>query len=554
SLPNGSITGEVYVGQPLKNGPGVFETGEQFRIFIYAHSVRYGVNVRLEGKVFPNATTGQLTAVVPENPQATFRNFRLHFNGGNNGVLTSASTCGTNTTTTEFTPWSENPDHNKPTTNTTLTSVPGGGACPTSLGARKFTPTYTAATESTKAAQFSPFKVHIGRNDGEQEIKAVNVTLPKGLVGRLAGIPYCGEAELAAAAASSGKAQQAKASCSSESAIGTAVTSAGTGGKPLSLNGVVYLSGPYKGAPLSLAVVTPAVAGPFDLGTVVVRAALNVNPATAQVNAVSDPIPNVFGGVKLDIRSIDLNMNRYKFMLNPTNCAKGATAGTLSGGGANPANAANWTSYAVSAAFQATGCNKLAFKPTFHARISGPTTRAKNPQIRVVVQAKSGQANIARTALNLPHSLFLDQSHIKTNCTRVQLAAQQCPQNSIYGYAEASSPLLKQKLKGPVYLVSSKHKLPDLLADLKGQINIQLDGVISSKHGGLKTVFNETPDVPLKSFVLNMKGGKKSLLQNSENLCKKPQLAVLNMKGQNGKTVKNNKFRLNISSCGSKKK
>jgi hypothetical protein len=554
SLPNGSITGEVYVGEPLKNGPGAFESGEQFRIFIYAHSVRYGVNVRLEGKVFPNATTGQLTAVVPENPQATFRNFRLHFKGGDNGVLTSASTCGTNTTTTEFTPWSENPDNNKPTTNTSLTSVPGGGTCPTSLGARKYTPSYTAATESTTAAKFSPFKIHIGRNDGEQEIKAVNVTLPKGLVGRLAGIPYCGEAELAAAAASSGKAQQAKASCSSNSAIGTAVTSAGTGGKPLTLGGTVYLTGPYKGAPLGIAVITPAVAGPFDLGTVVVRAALNVNPATAQVNAVSDPIPNVFGGVKLDVRSIDLNMNRYKFMLNPTNCAKGATAGTLNGGGSNPANASNWTSYAISAAFQATACNKLAFKPTFHARISGPTTRAKNPQIRVVVQAKAGQANIARTALNLPHSLFLDQSHIKTNCTRVQLAAQACPQNSIYGYAEASSPLLKQKLKGPVYLVSSKHKLPDLLADLKGQINIQLDGVISSSHGGLKTVFNETPDVPLKSFVLNMKGGEKSLLQNSENLCKKSQLAVLNMKGQNGKTVKNNKFRLNISSCGSKKK
>jgi len=554
SLPKGSITGEVYVGEPLKNGPGVFESGEQFRIFIYAHSFERGVNVRLEGKVFPNATTGQLTAIVPENPQATFRNFRLHFSGGDNGVLTSASTCGTNTTTTEFTPWSENPDNNKPTTNTELTSVPGGGSCPKNLGERKYTPGYTAATESTKAAQYSPFKIHIGRNDGEGEIKAVDVTLPKGLVGRLAGIPYCGEAELAAAAASGGKAEMAKASCSSESAIGTAVTTAGTGNKPLSLNGTVYLTGPYKGAPLGLAVVTPAVAGPFDLGTVVVRAALNVNPATAQVNAVSDPIPNVFGGVKLDVRSIDLNMNRHKFMLNPTNCAKGATAGTLSGGGSNPANAANWTSYAVSAAFQATGCKELAFKPTLHARISGPTTRAKNPQIRVIVQAKQGQANIARTALNLPHSLFLDQSHIKTICTRVKLAAGECPQNSIYGHAEASSPLLKQKLKGPVYLVSSKHKLPDLLADLKGQINIQLDGVISSSHGGLKTVFNETPDVPLKTFVLNMKGGKKSLLQNSENLCKKQQRAILNMKGQNGKTVKSNKLRLNIASCGSKKK
>jgi hypothetical protein len=554
SLPPNSLFGDVYVGAPLKNGPGAFETGEQFRIFIHAFSTRYGVNVRLEGKVFPNAVTGQLTAIVPENPQATFRNFRLHFFGGNKGILTSPPTCGPNTTTTEFTPWSGNADHNTPTTNTALSSDPGGGACPTSLGARKFAPSYTVKSDSTEAGKYSPFHVHIGRTDGQQELKVVNVTLPKGLVGRLAGIPYCGAGELAAAAASSGRAQLAKPSCPGESAIGQVTTLSGTGNAPLSLPGTAYLAGPYKGAPLSMAIVTPAVSGPFDLGTVVVRVALNVNPLTAQINAVSDPIPNVFGGVKLDIRSIDVDVNRHNFMINPTNCAAGAVAGTINGGGSNPANAAAWSSYAVSAPFQATGCNKLGFKPSFNARISGGTTRAKNPKIRVVVKARKGEANIARTALNLPHSLFLDQGHIKTICTRVQLAAKECPQNSIYGHASASSPLLKQKLKGPVYLVSSKHKLPDLLADLNGQINIQLDGVISSKHGGLKTVFNNTPDVPLKTFILEMKGGKKSLLQNSTNLCKSPQLAILNMKGQNGKTVKTNKLRLNIASCGGKKK
>ncbi len=554
SLPSGSIKGNVYVGAPLKNGPGVFESGEQFRILIYGFSERYGVNVRLKGSVKPDATTGQLTAEVGENPQATFRNFRLNFFGGDKGILTTPPTCGTNTTTTEFTPWSGNPDNNKPTSNTTLATVPGGGSCPTSLAARKFTPSYSAASESTAAAKFSPFKLTVSRADGQQEIKSVNVTLPKGLVGRLAGIPYCGEPELAAAAASSGKAQQANPSCSSNSAIGSVVTKAGTGGAPLSLSGVAYLAGPYKGAPLSLAVITPAVSGPYDLGTVVIRVALNVNPLTAEINAVSDPIPNVFGGVKLDIRSIELNANRYQFMLNPTNCQAGATAGTLSGGGSNPANASSWSSYAVSAPFQATGCKSLGFKPTLHARISGPTTRAKNPRIRVILKAQKGQANIARTALNLPHSLFLDQGHIKTICTRVQLAAKECPKNSIYGNAEASSPLLKQKLHGPVYLVSSKHKLPDLLADLNGQINIQLDGVISSSHGGLKTVFNNTPDVPLKTFILNMRGGKKSLLQNSTNLCKSPQLAILNMKGQNGKVMKTNKLRLNVAGCGGGKK
>jgi hypothetical protein len=556
------LTGDIYVGTQNSSNP---ESGEMFRILVEAKNQKEGIDVRLVGNTAANASTGQLTTTfnekevgelagaLPEGlPQVPFTSVKLKF-GGPKLVLTSPSTCSTEATG-KMEPWARPGEQVPVASKLTLSSDPAGGSCPTSLGARKFTPAYTAATDSSAAATFSPFKVHIARRDGEQELKVVNVTLPKGLVGRLAGIPYCGEAEIAAAAASSGRAQQAHPSCSSNSAIGRVTTISGTGDHPLSLGGTAYLAGPYKGAPLSMAIITPAVSGPFDLGTVVVRVALNVNPMTAQVNAVSDPIPNVFGGVKLDIRSIDLNVDRYRFMLNPTNCAAQATAGTINGGGSNPASSSAWSSYAVSAPFQATGCNGLGFKPEFHARISGPTTRAKNPQIRVVVKARKGDANIARTALNLPHSLFLDQGHIKTVCTRVQLAAHECPQNSIYGHAEAGSPLLKQKLKGPVYLVSSKHKLPDLLADLRGQINIQLDGVISSKHGGLKTVFNNTPDVPIKSFVLNMRGGKKSLLQNSTNLCKSKQLAILNMKGQNGKSVKNNKLRLNIASCGSKNK
>jgi hypothetical protein len=556
------LTGTIYVGTQKSSNP---ESGEEFRILVEAKEPKEGIDVRLVGNTAANKTTGQLTTTfnekesselfgaLPEGlPQVPFTSVKLKFDGAK-AVLTSPSTC-TSEATGQMEPWARPGTSTGVASSIKLSTDPGGGACPTSLAARKFVPSYSAASDSTAAAKYSPFHVHIGRTDGQQELKVVNVTLPKGLVGRLAGIPYCSDAAIAAAETSSGRNQLAHPSCEPNSAIGSVTTTTGTGAAPLALGGTAYLAGPYKGAPLSMAIITPAVSGPFDLGTVVVRVALNVNPATAQINAVSDPIPNVFGGVKLDVRSIDVNVNRYQFMINPTNCAVGATAGTINGGGANPASAAAWSSYAVSAPFQATGCNGLAFKPTLNARISGPTTRAKNPQIRVVVKSPKGNANIARTALNLPHSLFLDQGHIKTICTRVQLAASQCPSGSVYGHAEASSPLLKQKLKGPVYLVSSKHKLPDLLADLKGQINIQLDGVISSNHGGLKTVFNNTPDVPLKTFTLNMQGGKKSLLQNSANLCKTPQLAILNMKGQNGKTVKNNKLRLNIASCGGSKK
>jgi hypothetical protein len=550
SLPADSLTGEVYVGEPKSNDPS---TGEQFRIFIHVGSTRYGVNLRLIGHVFPNLATGQLTAVVDENPQATFSSIKLRFNGGSKGTLTSPPTCGPNVTTTLMTPWSGHADENTPSGSFTLTSDPSGGSCPATLAARPFKPDYTAKSNSTQAGAYSPFTVHIARVDGEQELKAVNVTLPKGVTGKLAGIPYCPESAIAAASASSGVAQLASYSCPAASEVGTTTTAAGSGSGPIKIAGKAFLAGPYKGAPLSLVSITPGVAGPYDIGTVVVRVALNVNPETAQINAVSDPIPNVFGGVKLDIRSIDFNIDRSQFMLNPTNCAAQASSGTLSGGGSNPANPAAFSSYPFSDPYSVTGCEGLKFKPKLHVRLKGGTKRNQNPQLRAILEARSGDANVSRTALTMPHSLFLDQSHIGTVCTRPQLASQTCPAASVYGQAEAVTPLLSGKLKGNVYLVSSDHELPDLLADLHGQVNIQLRGVISSKHGGLKTVFNSVPDVPVKKFILNMSGGKKGLLVNSTNTCEGKQTAVLNIKGQNGKQVKNNKFGLNISSCGKKK-
>lgn len=553
SLPADSLTGTVYVAQPEKNGPGASSTGEQFRIFIHAGSERYGVNVRLVGNITPDPNTGQLTAVVADNPQATFSSFKLRLNGGAKGTLTSPPLCTPSETKTQLTPWSGQADA-IPTSSFTLTSDPSGGACPKTLGERPFAPSYKVASDSTAAGAYSTFRVNIGRADGQQELKVANVTLPKGLTGKLAGIPYCSEAAMTAAAAASGTAEAANPSCPAASQIATTTTAAGSGSGPIKIPGKAYLAGPYKGAPLSMVAITPAVAGPYDLGTVVIRVALNVNPETAQINAVSDPIPNVFGGIKLDIRSIDVNVDRNQFMINPTNCESQAASGVINGGGSDPSNPAAFSSYPVSAPYQVTGCNNLGFKPKLFTKLSGPTKRAKNPKIRAILEARKGDANIGRTALTLPHSLFLDQSHIKTVCTRVQLASQTCPTAAVYGHAEAITPLLDNKLKGPVYLVSSKDKLPNLVADLRGQVNIQLRGVISSKRGGLKTVFPTAPDVPLKKFILNMQGGKKSLLVNSTNTCAKKQTAVLNIKGQNGKQVKNNKYGLNMSSCGGKKK
>jgi hypothetical protein len=546
TLPAGSLKGPMYLGQQLSRDP---TSGNEFRFFVDAESTRYGIKVRLEGKTKADPKTGQLTTVFNENPQVPFTSVKLHFDGAKN-VLTSPPTCATATASGTFEPWSTPTSTKTSSSSFAMTSIPGGGTCPTTLAGRPFKPVYTAKSDSTKANAYSPFRVHIGRSDGQQELKAVNVTLAKGLAGNLTGVPYCSDGALAAAAASSGADELASPSCSSASQIGTASTEAGTGTKPVTIAGKVYLTGPYKGAPLSLAVITPAVTGPFDLGNVVVRVALFVDPVTTQVHAVSDSIPDVFGGVKLDLRSINVDVDRTKFMHNPTNCNAGAVAGFLNGGGSDPANPAAFSSYPVSVPYQAAECNKLGFKPTLHTRLfggKGVTQRAKHPKLRAILETRGKDANVLRTALTLPHALFLDQGHIKTVCTRVQLAAQACPSAAIYGHAQAKSPLLGNPLRGPVYLVSSNHTLPDLVADLRGQINVQLHGVISSiKGGGIKTVFNEVPDQPVSKFILRMEGGKKGLLVNSRNLCKGRLASVLKMKGQNGKKVTNKHLPLRV--------
>lgn len=555
------LKGNVYVGTQKSRDP---QSGEEFRILLEAKNENEGIDARLIGRVKADPATGQLTAVLndklvgefagelPEGlPQVPFKSIRVHFNESKQ-VLTSQPIC-TAEGTSHFEPWAR-PGENKPVKSAvTLSKEPSGGDCPKTMAERKFKPGYKTNTTKKKAAAYTKFHVHIGRQLGQQELKLVDVKLPNGLTGKLRGIPYCSDKALAAAAANSGMAERANSSCKKKSKIGSVTTKAGTG-TPLKLGGKAFLAGPYKGAPLSMATITPAVAGPFDLGVVVVRVALKVNPKTAQIRAVSDVIPDVFGGVKLDLRSIDVHVNRKKFMVNPTGCGKKATKGKIKGGGADPTDPSAFSSYRVKSHLKVTKCKKLGFKPRLSTRLSGPVKRAGNPQIRAVLVARKGDANIKRTALTLPHSLFLDQSHIRTVCTRVQLRARDCPKAAIYGHAKAKSPLLKKMLKGPVYLVSSKHLLPDLVADLRGQVNIQLHGAISTKRGGLKTVFSPVPDVAVSKFVLSMSGGEKSLLVNSTNLCKSEQTAVLNIKAHNGKQIKNNHYPLKISSCGSGKK
>jgi hypothetical protein len=523
-LPEGPLTGGVYVGQQLSRDPA---SGDAYRIFVEAKSDRYGVLARLVGNVSANPQTGQLTTTFAENPQVPFDSFLISFDEGPHAPLTSPPTCGPHTTLAEMTPWTTaagsvpageegGPSTDPPATDTDdfeLTDQPGGGPCAKAPGERPFAPGFGARTAEPKAGAYRQFSVDVTRSDGNQELKGVDVDLPPGLTARLAGVRYCPEATIAAAAANGGAAEAASPSCPASSLVGSASVAAGSGPDPFHIGGRVFLAGPYHGAPVSLAVVTPATAGPFDLGSVVVRVALFVDPVTAQVHAVSDPIPHVFGGALLDIRSVDVTLDRPRFSLNGTNCSPLAVGGTLHGGGSNP----------------------LDFKPKLFMRLFGGTRRGKKPKLRAVLLANEGDANIGRAAVTLPKALILEQSSLENVCTRVQFAAHDCPKDSIYGYATAETPLLDGPLKGPVYLRSSEHELPDMVAALHGQVDIELAGRIDSAKGRLRTTYDVVPDVPVSKFTLVVRGGKHGLLVNTRNVCARKYKVIARFKGQNGK-------------------
>jgi hypothetical protein len=541
------LPGSVYLAQPYTN-----QFGSLLAIYIAVDDPQTGVVLKLPGKVDADPVTGRLTATFEENPELPFEDLRLEFFNGARAALTTPLTCGTKTTTSVLTPWStpEGADATPTDSFQTQVAAGGSGTCPSSEANAPNAPAFTAGTIAPQAGAYSPFVLRLVRTDGTQRLTAIDTTLPKGLAAKFAGITYCSEAQIAQAQARSnpnqGALEQQSPSCPAASEVGTVTVGAGSGPTPLYVSGHAYLAGPYKGAPLSLAIITPAVAGPFDLGTVLVRTALYINPETAQGRAVSDPLPSILQGIPLDIRSIAVKLGRPDFTLNPTSCDPMAITGA--------ATALSGQSAALTSPFQVGGCSALKFKPKLKISLKGGTKRHRFPALKAVLTYPKGNyANIASAQVTLPHSAFLEQGHIGTVCTRVQFAADACPKASIYGKAKAITPLFDKPLEGPVYLRSSSHELPDLVAALNGQIDVDLVGRIDTgKGGGIRNTFEAVPDAPVSKFVLEMKGGKKGLLVNSEDICRKPQRAQVSFTGQNGKV--SDATPLIANSCGGKAK
>ncbi|HYJ21924.1 MAG TPA: hypothetical protein VEW07_07875 [Solirubrobacterales bacterium] len=523
-----ALEGSVYVA---KQGDNPFKS--LLAIYVVIKNPKLGISVRLAGKVEPDPGTGRLTTTFDDMPQFPVGHLRFHFQGGDRAPLITPPTCGSYEATADLYPYSDPNVPLRRTVSFQIDSPAGGsGPCPTSISQLPHSPRFSAGTLSPKAGAFSPFVFKLDRADGSQHLSAISTTLPKGLVASLAGIPYCSDAQIAVAQSRSAEGQGAlelaQPSCPAASRIGTVSAGAGAGPHPYYVSGSAYLAGPYKGAPLSVEIVTPALAGPFDLGVVAVRTALYLDPETTIVKAVSDPLPTILHGLPLDVRSVALQMDRPSFTLNPTSCEPSAITGTATStlGVVSP----------LSSYFQASDCGALGFKPKLKLALKGGTKRNDHPALHSTLTARPGDANIGKAVVTLPRTEFIDNAHIQNPCTRVQFKANQCPKGSVLGTAKATSPLLDAPLQGPVYFRSNggERLLPDIVADLNGQIHVTLVGFVDAKKGRIRTTFQNVPDAPVAKFTIDLYGGKRGLLVNSTNLCAKERRAKLALTAQNG--------------------
>jgi hypothetical protein len=533
----GEIEGGLYLAQPDDpESPGAENPFDSLlALYLIAKSPERGVMVRLAGKVSANPDNGQLTTTFDGLPQLPYSRFTVHFRDGQRTPLATPATCGSYQSLTEVTPWLDPTAKLSIPSEFPIVAGIGGGPCPT--GIPPFHPAAVAGTLNRNSGSYTPYYLHLTRTDAEQEITSYSAKMPPGLLGKIRGIPYCPEAAIANAKLKSGFGELREPSCPASSSIGHTVSGYGLGSVLAYAPGGLYLAGPYHGAPISIVAIDSATVGPFDLGVVIVRSAIRIDPRTAQVSvdsAGSDPIPHIFKGIPLHLRDIRIYLNRPNFTLNPTSCERFSAESSLNGSGASFASSADDSTATASSPFQVSNCSARNFEPRLGFTLKGPTKRGNYPSLRAVVRPRPGDANIAKAAVALPPSLFLAQEHIETICTQAQFAAQRCPAGSRYGWAKAVTPLLGQPMEGPVYLRSSANPLPDLVADITGAgVRIEVGGRIDSVNGGIRGTFDFLPDAPVTKFTMSLMGGKHGLLVNSEDLCASRPTARALMVGKN---------------------
>ena len=492
-----------------------------------------GVNVKLIGNVHLNEQTGQITTTFSDAPQLPFTDFRLSFDGGARAALDTPTQCATYATTSDFTPWgSPSVADALPTSAFAITGGPTGAPCPSSP--LPLSPSLVAGTASTQAGAFTSFSLQLARGDGQQRISSLRFEMPQGLLGMVSKVPLCGEP------------QAQLGSCPASSQIGHTTVEAGPGSFPLSIpepgrpEAPIYLTSGYGGAPYGLSIVTPVLAGPFDLGTVITRARIEVNPTTAQITVATDPLPQILDGVPTDLRTIEAVIDRPEFIFNPTDCEPQSFSGTVTGAqGAAPA---------VSSPFGIGGCRELGFAPKLSASTNGATSKALGASLTVKIAypgpAGGGEANLRKVDVELPKSLPTQLKTLNKACTEAQFNANPagCPPQSDIAHVVVHTPVLASPLMGPVYLVShGGAAFPDVEMVLQGEgVTLIVDGHTLIKKGITYSHFETIPDAPFSSFEFTAPQGEYALFTAHGNLCNQKLVMPTAMTGQNGAVLKQN--------------
>jgi hypothetical protein len=526
--PNGEVPlkGNIYLGGP-ETGP---ITGPPYNIYLDAESTRYGVSVRIKGQTIPNEATGRVTTVFDENPEQPFTKVSMHFDRANLTAIANPLSCGAATTSGSFVPFTT-PEGATKSAFTAFTPT----GCPNPI---PFALTQSATNQTTTAGGHTNYTFNLGRADGQQYLSQVKTTLPEGLVGAIPTVTQCTEA------------QATSNTCPATSQIGTAAAISGSGPTPFTFDkGIVYLTGPYQGAPYGLSIVIPAVAGPFNLGPVTTRAKIDVDPTTARVTTTAN-VPTIVKGIPTRLRGISVSVNKQGFLFNPTNCRAEATDSTLTG--FTPGVAGSVTQN-ISSPFQLTSCNLLKFKPAFKASTNGKTSKANGASLTTTVTPVAGQANIRSVKVQLPKALPSRLTTLQKACTEKTFAADpfKCPSGSFVGGATVITPTLPGKMTGPAILVShGGAAFPDLdLVVQSNGVRVILVGNTDIKKGITTTTFASTPDVPVTGVTVNLPIGSHSALAANGNLCTTKLVMPTTITGQNGTVVKQNTA-VSVANCG----
>ncbi len=526
-LPN-KLVGAAYLAAQNAN-----PFGSLVALYLVAKDPVSGVLVKLAGKVAPDPVTGQLVSTFEDTPQLPFEELKLNFFGSARAPLSTPPLCGTYTSTASIEPWSGSPPAT-PSSSFQITSGPNGAPCSTP---QPFTPGFQAGTTNIQAGAFTPFQLTMTRPDADQTLSRVEMQMPPGLLGTLSAVKLCGEP------------QAAQGTCGEESLIGHTIVSAGLGNDPYTVTGgKVFITGPYKGAPFGLSIVNPAKAGPFDLGTVVVRAQIRVDRHTAALSILSDPLPTILDGIPLQIQHVSVIVERPEgFTFNATDCNPMQITGTLS--------STEGAAASVATRYQVTNCADLAFHPKFAVSTSGKTSRANGASLHVKLSYPTGpyDANIARVKVELPKRLPSRLTTLQKACPAATFEANPaaCPAASLIGSATATTPVLPVPLTGPAYFVShGGEAFPSLIVVLQGYgVTVDLVGsTFISKQGITSSTFKTVPDVPVGTFELTLPEGKYSALAANGNLCKNKLTMPTEFIGQNGLEI-HQSTKIQVTGC-----